>query len=164
VTGDHGEYHGLPSAFRWQYVLRSEPDLAAAAEALGVTTDWIMAVAPDADGEVLVLFSPDGPEDETLWSAWLVPDADGILHERERVRRPGMLDKIMTDLAQRMEGQWYVIHLTRPRGEGREWLRAHSRLEAEQIARDRALHFHQVTGPFTELDYRNEHGLPTEGL
>jgi hypothetical protein len=53
------------------------------AEALGVTTDHILSVAPIEDGHaVTVIFSeehaPD-PLDTPLFSCWMKPDADGVL-------------------------------------------------------------------------------------
>jgi hypothetical protein len=65
---------------------RSNPLIVQAAEALGVTTDLVMAVAraPGAAfGHIyLALYSPFAAEPERIARAWLARDDDGILRLR----------------------------------------------------------------------------------
>jgi hypothetical protein len=46
----------------------------------------------------MVMWTPGYPEDETLWSAYLVRDADGILREQMRRPEPGLWEKIKAKL------------------------------------------------------------------
>lgn len=86
---------GKPEA-RW--VNRWAPEMAMVAEVVGTTTDLIMAVAPQKGGALMVLFTPGYPEDETIWVALLEHDADGILVERLREPRPGMVEEMKAKL------------------------------------------------------------------
>jgi hypothetical protein len=67
---------------RVEFEWRPRHDFHEIAEALGVTTDHIMAVAPFTGDAITVLFTeehaPD-PKDSMIYSAWLEPDASGVL-------------------------------------------------------------------------------------
>jgi hypothetical protein len=70
-----------------RYQWESRYSFAEIAEALDVATDQVMAVMG-----TLVLFTPD--EIETVWSARLSRDQDGILHAEDRVSHPGMWEEL----------------------------------------------------------------------
>jgi len=77
-----------------EYEWRPRKDFAEIAEVLGIDTTWVLAARPYKDG-FLVIYSPDAPEDNALWSITLQRDEDGVLQRAsERVPHPGMWEQI----------------------------------------------------------------------
>ena len=91
------------AAFESRWVDRTAPAMHEVAEALGTTTDLVMAVAVQgADADVMALWTPDYPADETVWEAWLARDADGILSVRSREPKPGLWESMKAALDRRL--------------------------------------------------------------
>lgn len=75
---------------------KGRAEFAEVAEALQTTTELVMAVRRNKRGEFLVLYTPDYPDDNTVWTARLSRDADDLLvHERAPMAHPGMWEKFV---------------------------------------------------------------------
>lgn len=69
------------------------------AEVLETPTEYVFAVIEE-DGGLFCFWTPDWASgDETIWSVWLKPDADGIL-QLDSVKRPhpGMWERIKKEI------------------------------------------------------------------
>jgi hypothetical protein len=75
------------------------------AEALGVSTDLIMAAHNAEGGRFTVIYTPDYPHDPTTWMALLQRRSDGTLRVLKRDPRPEIGEQIRADLEDELEGE-----------------------------------------------------------
>ena len=87
---------------------KNAPDFAEVAEALGITTQQILASMNPQSNEVLVLWTETLDDNEgDLWSAGFRRDTDGILRQCSPTRQHvGMLDEIHASVDRRMREQF----------------------------------------------------------
>ena len=81
-----------------KWVNRSSQAMQEAAEAVGTSTELVMAVAHAPDGAALVLFTPGLPDDQTVWAARLERDPHGILTEVAREAKPGLWEEMQAGI------------------------------------------------------------------
>lgn len=78
---------------------RTEGPMPEIAEALGVTTDLVMAVHDMGRGKYTAFYSPEYDKgDTTLWLALLKRSGDGILKVVHREPRPDMWERIQAQI------------------------------------------------------------------
>jgi hypothetical protein len=72
---------------------KSRADFAEFAEAIGVTTDMVIAVGPDPHSKTVtvVFYTPEKENLRNVWSAILVRDEDGIWSCREKREVPDFM-------------------------------------------------------------------------
>lgn len=86
-------------------------EMAEFAEVLGITTEMIMAVNMTSDQtqkqlEYLVLYTPDWPGDETIWSVFMRRDGDGILRlSSVKTKRAGLWEKIKDSIEDGLQNE-----------------------------------------------------------
>lgn len=75
-----------PEKPRVEWTRRADSAIAEAAEAVGVSTDGVLAATESPSGGLIVLWTETGDDDAALWSSSFVRDADGVfVQSGERV-------------------------------------------------------------------------------